>query len=340
MMKAGCTTLVSVVGLMVLLFGVALAGAMQDEDAPQAGAPGGLNPESVPGWAVPLLQRAAGTCPEVTAPVLAAQIQQESGWNPNATGPTRGGSNAQGLTQFMPATWASSGTDGDGDGRADPMNPADAVQSQARYMCGQIQQVKGAQLSGDVLDLALASYNAGFGAVRKAQGIPPYPETQHYVRTIRGLIGRYSAPAGQQIAPASGGVAAAIAAAHEVEGTPYAWGGGTTTGPSEGVGIDQGVRGFDCSSLVRYAYYRGTGGGLTLPRTTTTQYAATQGHPVDPHALAPGDLLFYGKPGTMHHVAIALGNGQMIEAPQSGQTVHTTPVRLQGDFHAATRPLP
>lgn len=339
-MKAGCTALGGFVTLVLLLLGVALTGAMQGDDAPQAGAPGELNPESVPGWAVPLLQRAAGTCPEVTAPVLAAQIQQESGWNPNATGPTRGGSNAQGLTQFMPATWASSGTDGDGDGRADPMNPADAVPSQARYMCGQIQQVRSAGLPGDVLDLALAAYNAGFGAVQKAHGVPPYPETQKYVHTIRGLIGRYSAPAGQQIAPANGGAAAAVAAAHDVEGTRYAWGGGSTTGPSEGVGIDQGVRGFDCSSLVRYAYYRGTGGQLTLPRTTTTQFAATQGQQVDPHALAPGDLLFYGTAGNMHHVAIATGNGQMIEAPQSGQTVHTTPVRLGGDFHAATRPLP
>lgn len=335
-MKAGCSALAGFVGLVVLLLGVALAGAMQGEDAPQSGAPGGLNPESVPAWAVPLLQRAAGTCPEVTAPVLAAQIQQESAWNPNASS----SAGAVGLTQFMPATWSSSGTDGDGDGRADPRNPSDAVQSQAKYMCGQVQQVRGGQLPGDVLDLALAAYNAGFGAVKKAQGIPPYPETQHYVRTIRGLIGRYSAPAGQQIAPANGGAAAAVAAAHEVEGTRYAWGGGSTTGPSEGVGIDQGVRGFDCSSLVRYAYYRGTGGQLTLPRTTTTQFSATQGQPVDPHALVPGDLLFYGKPGNMHHVAIAAGGGQMIEAPQSGQTVHTTPVRLGGDFHAATRPLP
>lgn len=335
-MKAGCTVLASFVALVVLLLGVALVGAMQGEDAPQAGAPGGLNPESVPGWAVPLLQRAAGTCPEVTAPVLAAQIQQESAWNPNASS----SAGAQGLTQFMPATWSSSGTDGDSDGQADPMNPADAVSSQARYMCGQIQQVRSAGLPGDVLDLALAAYNAGFGAVQKAQGVPPYPETQKYVRTIRGLIGRYSAPTGQQIAPANGGAAAAVAAAQDVQGTRYAWGGGRTTGPSEGVGIDQGVRGFDCSSLVRYAYYRGTGGQLTLPRTTTTQFSATQQHQVDPQALAPGDLLFYGSPGNMHHVAIATGNGQMIEAPQSGQTVHTTPVRLGGDFHGATRPLP
>lgn len=334
-MRTGCGCLAAFAALLVLTTVLALGGGSAPAaQPPQAGAPGQLNPASVPGWALPLLQRAAGTCPEVTGPVLAAQIQQESGWNPHASSPA----GARGLTQFMPATWAARGTDGDGDGRADPDNPADAVQSQAAYMCGLVGQVRHAQLPGDVLDLAFAAYNAGFGAVQSSRGLPPYPETQNYVRTIRGLIGRYAA-AGQQTASPNGGAAAVVGAAQQVQGTPYAWGGGTLTGPSAGVGPDHGVTGFDCSSLVRYAYYRGTGGTVTLPRTTTAQYAATRAHPADVRALQPGDLLFYGNSDTaLHHVALYLGNGKMLEAPQSGQTVHTTAVRLGGDFHAATRP--
>lgn len=187
-MRAGCGCLAAFAALLGLTLLLALGGGSTTQaGAPQAGAPGGLNPATVPGWAVPLLQRAAGTCPEVTAPVLAAQIQQESGWNPQATSPV----GARGLTQFMPATWAARGTDGDGDGRADPADPADAVQSQAGYMCGLVGQVRQVQLPGDMLDLALGAYNAGFGAIQSSHGLPPYPETQNYVRTIRGLIGRY-----------------------------------------------------------------------------------------------------------------------------------------------------
>lgn len=141
----------------------------------------GLKPGAIPGQYRAMIEQAAHTCPEVTAPLLAAQIEAESGWNPRAVSPA----NAQGLTQFIPGTWAAYGVDGDGDGVRDPFNPADAIPAQARYMCQLVKQVKENEIPGDVIDNALAGYNAGFGAVLKYQGVPPYAETQKYVPKIR-----------------------------------------------------------------------------------------------------------------------------------------------------------
>jgi murein DD-endopeptidase MepM/ murein hydrolase activator NlpD len=110
---------------------------------------------------------------------------------------------AQGLAQFMPVTWASEGVDGDGDGVRDPFNPADAIVTQASFLCKLLDLVSvDRRLAGDPLDLALAAYNAGLGAVQRAHGIPPYPETENYVRRIRALVGSYADPAGT--APGAG----------------------------------------------------------------------------------------------------------------------------------------
>lgn len=115
-------------------------------------------------------------------------------------------------------------------------------------------------------------------------------------------------------------------------GQPYAWGGGTAQGPSQGI-RDGGVAdsygdynkiGFDCSGLVLYAF---AGVGISLPHYSGYQYQ--HGTKVDPSNMQRGDLLFYG-PGGSSHVAIYLGDGQMIEAPQSGSFVQISPVRWTG----------
>ncbi len=183
-----------VVGLLILL-----GGGVAAQAAAGPGAPGVLRPGVVPAAYEALVQRAALTCPGITAPLLAAQLEAESGWNPNAVS----AAGAQGLAQFMPDTWAGEGVDGDRDGVRDPFNPADAIASQASFMCTLLAAVTGGTtLTGDPIELALAAYNAGLGAVRTSAGIPPFPETEAYVRRIQALVATYADPAAS--APGAG----------------------------------------------------------------------------------------------------------------------------------------
>jgi cell wall-associated NlpC family hydrolase len=116
-----------------------------------------------------------------------------------------------------------------------------------------------------------------------------------------------------------------VAEAEQFLGVPYRWGG---TSPQTG---------FDCSGFVQYVYGQL---GISLPRTSEEQ--AHVGTPVPSLAEAePGDLVFFpGTDGTASapgHVGIYLGNGLMIDAPQTGQTVSIQPV---GNPVAIRRVLP
>ena len=185
------TALVSAPVLFVVMLLMLLGGGAAADAAPALGAPGVLRPGTVPTEFEALVKRAAQTCPGITAPLLAAQLEQESGWNPNAVSPV----GAQGLSQFMPGTWIGEGVDGDGDGVRDPFNPADAIASQASFMCKLLAAVTADKsLTGDPIDLALAGYNAGLGAVQRYNGVPPYPETQGYIVGIRTLMASYADP--------------------------------------------------------------------------------------------------------------------------------------------------
>lgn len=122
-------------------------------------------------------------------------------------------------------------------------------------------------------------------------------------------------------------------------GVPYAWGGGDANGPTKGI-RDGGVAdshgdynkvGFDCSGLVLYAF---AGVGISLPHYTGYQYQ--KGTKISPSEMERGDLIFYGPNGNQH-VAIYLGDGTMVEAPQSGQNVSITPVRQGGMAPYAVR---
>lgn len=323
--------------MIVLLMAVLAGGGSESERTSFKGSILGqldLNEDAVPSWAVPLLLSAATTCPEITAPLLAAQIETESRWDPNAYNT---GSQATGLSQFIPGTWSLEGVDGDGDGTKDPRNPADAIKSQASYMCKLVDIVKKTEgLNGEIIDLALASYNAGPGRVKQYRRIPPFPETTNYVTKIRQLANTKYANVAS--GTSVGGLAGAVIqkAREHVNKTTYAWGGGTLNGPSGGSSPDTGVIGFDCSSLVRYAYYQGTGQAITLPRTSREQFAATRSQPVPVEQLQPGDLLFWGI-GKIHHVALYIGDGRMIEAPESGKKIRETAIRTDGDFAGAGR---
>jgi cell wall-associated NlpC family hydrolase len=114
----------------------------------------------------------------------------------------------------------------------------------------------------------------------------------------------------------------AVAAALQYLGTPYSWGGGGIGGPSNGFGPGGATVGFDCSSLVQYAFHKAA--GLALPRTTDAQAAALPHVPLG-SPLRAGDLLFFHSqgdpPSTYHHVGIYDGQGGMVHAPRTGKTV-------------------
>lgn len=132
----------------------------------------------VPAIYTPVIREAAQRCPLVSERVLAAQIAAESSWNPDAVSPA----GAQGIAQFMPSTWKQYGIDGDGDGIADIWNPIDAIHSAAKMNCVNRRLVR--KVDGQLLENVLAAYNAGHAAVRKHNGIPPYPETERYVDRV------------------------------------------------------------------------------------------------------------------------------------------------------------
>jgi cell wall-associated NlpC family hydrolase len=144
-------------------------------------------------------------------------------------------------------------------------------------------------------------------------------------------------------APSGSAVAIVIGRAMAELGVPYAWGGGTESGPSRGI-HDWGVAdsfgdynkiGFDCSGLMVYAF---AGVGIDLPHYSGYQYTAGEHVPLS--QIQPGDMIFYGGQDGIHHVTLYIGNGEMIEAPESGEVVHVTPVRYDdGIMPYATRLL-
>lgn len=94
-------------------------------------------------------------------------IQQESGWNPTA----KSHKGALGLAQLMPGTARRL--------RVDPADPNQNLDGGARYLSQQYRTFGSWRL-------ALAAYNAGPGAVKRHNGVPPYKETQNYVKVIWG----------------------------------------------------------------------------------------------------------------------------------------------------------
>jgi cell wall-associated NlpC family hydrolase len=280
--------------------------------------------QSVAGIApfIPWLKKAGEICQGVTAPTIAALYAAENSFRYGPAAPTSP-SGARGPGQFMPGTWAVYGKDADGNGVADIMSIADSVMASGHLLCDLRKQVETwivlGVVHGDPLDLTLAGYNAGSGAVLKSHGMPsgtPDYETQTkpYVARIRASASQF---APLLDLPDNGLGARIVEQATNYLGLPYVWGGGNSDGPSMG--------GFDCSGLTSYALHAATAGIVTLPRTSENQWQIGTEIPLD--QARPGDLLFgnWGTDGP-GHVAIYIGNGQMIHAPNTGDVVRISPI--------------
>ena len=149
---------------------------------------------------------------------------------------------------------------------------------------------------------------------------------QLVVQVSQGTSASASAAAGS-VQPTTGGLAsptvihAFLQAAVSRLGMPYVWG---ANGPTS----------FDCSGLVQWSFAQA---GVVMPRVAADQ--ARTGPAVPVSQLAPGDLLFYHTdptaPGYISHVAIYLGGGKMIQAPEPGMNVEIVPVDLGSEFAGA-----
>ena len=143
-----------------------------------------------------------------------------------------------------------------------------------------------------------------------------------------------SLPAGLALPPSlPPRVAAAISWALAQLGTPYSYGGDCTAAHS-GNPVHQ----CDCSSLVQQAYAHA---GISLPRAAADQ--SRFGTPIPMDRIQPGDLIFEsgadGTPTNPGHVALALGNGYLVEAPHTGAVVRIAPTFLP-DVVAVRRVVP
>jgi cell wall-associated NlpC family hydrolase len=242
---------------------------------------------------------------------------------------------AQGIAQFMPATWAAHGKDENGDGRADPFDIEDAIPAAARYDAAIAAQV--AAVPGDRVSNMLAAYNAGPGAVLQYGGVPPYAETQAYVRRIVDLASEWSVTpglvgGGEGPIPAPGPgevevtgntiIDTAVAWAVAQIGSWYQWG-GTCKDPFGASAMGR----CDCSSLMQQAYAHA---GVTLPRVAADQ-ARTGAEVTNPADIQPGDMIAIpgslGTPTRAGHIGMYVGHGMVVEAPYTGVQVRLTPAR-------------
>jgi secreted transglycosylase len=169
-------------------------------------------------------------------------------------------------------------------------------------------------VSGDRVDLTLAAYNAGPGAVRSWGGIPPFKETQGYVKSIREAQASFVETVTSE--PSGDGTLLAQARTHL--GTPYVWGGETSSG-------------VDCSGLIVLSYAEL---GHPFPASVRTADQITKNSDAAPIArdqLVVGDMIGFSHTpgGYVDHIGVyagtdAAGHPIMVHAPDVGGVVEET----------------
>ncbi|WP_024805535.1 peptidoglycan DD-metalloendopeptidase family protein [Nocardia sp. BMG51109] len=264
-------------------------------------------------------RRAGSLCPEITPSILAAQGRQESGFRRGLTSPA----GAQGLAQFLPSTARATNPDdgqpylldADSSGAASLWDDGDSIMAQGRYMCSIAHQVERwigeGKVNGDVIQLTLAAYNAGEGAVLASGGMPNqvpghFSETRPYVANILAMEAQFRSPGSMgRFQPDGRSGSGVVQAAEQWLGTPYVWGGGGPSGPTGG--------GLDGPGLTSAAVFAASSGQVTLPQTAEQQWE--MGAEVSMNKAQPGDLVFsdFGPRGPAD-VGIYAGNGTMIRS--------------------------
>ncbi|MEU1457068.1 M23 family metallopeptidase [Streptomyces avermitilis] len=194
--RPGPFTLLALPGLTVVL---GFAGFMaatgrlsaawpQDADT-HAVASGGAAADRVHKSYIPWLHQAAKTCAVLKPSVLAAQIDQRSGWDTDS-GRLSG---EVGIAGFTDAQWRTWGKDDDGNGRSSPRDPVDAIMALARQDCAVAKEVTVLRtrgtVTGDLLDLTLAAYTVGTDSVTGAGRVPAQART--YLTEVKALFARY-----------------------------------------------------------------------------------------------------------------------------------------------------
>lgn len=269
---------------------IALGGVLSQSDGEQASTAAGLRAGAVPEDLAPLFAKHGDKCEAIDAPLLAAQAKAESGFDAHA----QSEAGAQGVSQFMPATWASHGVDGDGDGKADVWNPADAIASQAAYDCYLSGVVAG--VAGDPVELMLAAYNAGPYAVLEHRGVPPYEETRDYVARIQQLRSELAAPV--QLVSGSQQLQALPKENPRTPRQAIAWARGQVNG--DGVWYRR------CLNFVAQSYgwsYSGVSYAIDHYDAVPARFRHTD------HQPPPGALMYWDTGQRAGHVAIYLGDG-------------------------------
>ncbi|RAV32078.1 hypothetical protein DLJ54_04930 [Corynebacterium heidelbergense] len=193
-------------------------------------------------------------------------------------------------------------------------------------------------------DTAGREYDAAMGVSQNTPGAPDGVDPNAGEGTVAPTLPGVTNPGTQTPSGDTSGTAAekierVINRGSSQLGMPYAWGGGNAVGPTLGI-RDGGVAdsfgdyekvGFDCSGLMVYAF---AAAGIYLDHYSGYQYTA--GRQVPASEAKRGDMLFWGASGE-EHVALYLGDGQMLEAPQSGSVVSISPVRYGGMAPYAVR---
>ncbi len=176
-------------------------------------------------------------------------------------------------------------------------------------------------------------------------GLTALQEQALSARLARAQQSPATAPQSEYWTPAMG--RSAVARAESWLGMPYSWAGGNASGPTlgqcepgSGGDLDCHVVGFDCSGLTMYAW----GAYMSLPHLAAAQQDAGAFHPTLKQLL-PGDLVFFSGylPGGTGHIAIYIGHGMVIEAPQSGAVIQRAAladlIAQDGVYRGAVRPL-